>query len=200
MFGMKKQVGIKKRCKIKYGFDFEEEFRHWIYVTGAGEEFEYLDNKYEPLDGVDSIKSWKKYIKDKYRENDSEFIDMLKIIRENKSFEAGIIGTFSVTIITGTLIKYTMDIILKKFGEIISVLNNIKINLSLLITILKNLKYILFYEITIGAIIKVIFFIIFTMILSFFLYISVKRILKNINKQNLQQVFIESVMDVLMIK
>ena len=32
----KKQIGIKKRCKINYGFDFEEEFQHWIYVTGAG--------------------------------------------------------------------------------------------------------------------------------------------------------------------
>ena len=42
----KKQIGIKKRCKINYGFDFEEEFQHWIYVTGAGEGFKYLDNKY----------------------------------------------------------------------------------------------------------------------------------------------------------
>ena len=121
----KKQIGIKKRCKINYGFDFEEEFQHWIYVTGAGEEFKYLDNKYEPLNGVDSIKSWRKYIRDKYRENDSEFIYMLKIIRENKKFEAGIIKTIGITVLVGTIFNNFINLF---FGEIFNKNSNILMN------------------------------------------------------------------------
>lgn len=164
----KKQIGIKKRCKINYGFDFEEEFQHWIYVTGAGEEFKYLDNKYEPLNGVDSIKSWRKYIRDKYRENDSEFIYMLKIIRENKKFEAGIIKTIGTAMLVGTLFNNFINLFLGKISN-----KNLNISIN-------------------GVIITIFIF--------FILYIGIKNILQDINRQNLQQMFIESVIDTLIIK
>lgn len=164
----KKQIGIKKKCKINYGFDFEEEFQHWIYVTGAGEGFKYLDNKYEPLNEVDSIKSWRKYIRDKYRENDSEFIYMLKIIRENKKFEAGIIKIIGTAVLVGTLFNNFINLFLGKISN-----KNLNISIN-------------------GVIITIFIF--------FILYIGIKNILQDINMQNLQQMFIESVIDTLIIK
>ena len=186
----KKQIGIKKRCKINYGFDFEEEFQHWIYVTGAGEEFKYLDNKYEPLNGVDSIKSWRKYIRDKYRENDSEFIYMLKIIRENKKFEAGIIKTIGINLFFGKIFNKNSNILM----------NDNKMNLQSLNILLKNLKLILKYTLSYEIITTVVFFIIILIGLLFLFCNLLKNILQDINRQNLQQMFIESVIDTLIIK
>ena len=198
----KKQIGIKKRCKINYGFDFEEEFQHWIYVTGAGEEFKYLDNKYEPLNGVDSIKSWRKYIRHKYRENDSEFIYMLKIIRENKKFEAGIIKTIGITVLVGTIFNNFINLF---FGEIFNknsniLMNDNKMNLQSLNILLKNLKLILKYTLSYEIITTVVFFIIILIGLLFLFCNLLKNILQDINRQNLQQMFIESVIDTLIIK
>lgn len=194
----KKQIGIKKRCKINYGFDFEEEFQHWIYVTGAGEEFKYLDNKYEPLNGVDSIKSWRKYIRDKYRENDSEFIYMLKIIRENKKFEAGIIKTIGTTMLVGTLFNNFINLFFRKISNIL--MNYNIINLLSLNTLLKILKLILKYTLSYEIITEVIFLIIFLIFILFSFCKLLKNILQDINRQNLQQMFIESVIDTLIIK
>lgn len=117
---------------------------------------------------MDSIKSWRKYIRDKYRENDSEFIYILKIIRENKKFEAGIIKTIGTAMLVGTLFNNFINLFLGKISN-----KNLNISIN-------------------GVIITIFIF--------FILYIGIKNILQDINRQNLQQMFIESVIDTLIIK
>lgn len=79
-------------------------------------------------------------------------------------------------------------------------MNDNKMNLLSLNILLKNLKLILKYTLSYEIITTVVFFIIILIGLLFLFCNLLKSILQGINKQNLQQMFIESVIDTLLIK
>lgn len=91
------------------------------------------------------------------------------------------------------------------FGKIFNknsniLMNDNKMNLQSLNILLKNLKLILKYTLSYEIITTVVFFIIILIGLLFLFCNLLKNILQDINRQNLQQMFIESVIDTLIIK